>query len=108
MTSKNIKTDEKHKNILRRVGKSNTIKTNDTTQANKSEGTGERRKTKKISRQDQMIHTKQDTPQQRKKILPASSGENARKHTNNQMRRKQNYFGAKYRNDQIITEKLNG
>ena len=39
-------------NQLERKGKSNTVKTNDTTQGNKSKGTSERRKTEKISRHD--------------------------------------------------------
>ena len=38
--------------------KSNTIGINDTTQSGKSEGTGERRKTKKILRYDQTMQTK--------------------------------------------------
>ena len=46
--NKNAKTEEKPWNMLRRKKKSNTIKKNNTTRGNKSEGTSERRKTKKI------------------------------------------------------------
>ena len=52
--------------------KRNTIRTNETTRRDKTEGTGERKKTKKIPRQDQTIQTTQDIPNQRKKIVPAS------------------------------------
>ena len=55
--------------------KSNASKTKNATRGNKVEGTGERRKTKKTSRQDKTIQTKQDIPKQREKILPASRGE---------------------------------
>ena len=48
-----------------------TIKTSNTTRKNKSEDTGERRKAKKISRQDKIILTKQDILKQQKKSLPA-------------------------------------
>ena len=41
--------------MLGQKGESNTSKTDNTTQGNKSEGTGERRKTKKISRQGKII-----------------------------------------------------
>ena len=47
-------------------------KINNTTWGNKSEGTGEERKTKKILRWDKTIQKKQDIPKQWKKILPAS------------------------------------
>ena len=47
------------------------FKINYTTWRNKSKGTHERRKTKKILRQDQTIQTKQHIPKQQKKILPA-------------------------------------
>ena len=60
--------------MLRQREKSNTISTKDTAQRGKSEGTGERRKTKKIPRQDPTIQTKLDISKQRKKILPASRG----------------------------------
>ena len=40
---------------VRAKEKSNTSKTNNTTRGNKSEGTGERKKTKNISKQDQAI-----------------------------------------------------
>ena len=50
--------DEKEK-------KNNTFKTNDATQGNKSEGTGERKKTKKISRQGKTIQMKQNIPKQK-------------------------------------------
>ena len=42
---------EERENRLGQKEKCNTIKAKDTTRGNKSEGTGERRKTKKISRQ---------------------------------------------------------
>ena len=48
-TSKNAKTEEKHLNMMGWKEQSNTIRTNDTTQRDKLEGTGEKRKTKKIS-----------------------------------------------------------
>ena len=41
---------------------------------NKSEGTGERRKTKKIPIYDQTMQTKQDIQKQGKKILSAKRG----------------------------------
>ena len=49
-----------------------TIKTNNATWEDKSECTGERRKTKKIMRKDLTIQTKQDILKQWKKILFAS------------------------------------
>ena len=49
--SKNDKTENAGKSWNEK-GKSNTSKTNNTTRGNKSEDTGERRKTKKISRLD--------------------------------------------------------
>ena len=52
-TSKSDKTEEECLNRLRRKEKSNTtIKTKDTTRRNKPEVTDERRKTKKISKQN--------------------------------------------------------
>ena len=50
ITSKNDRTEEKHWNMLGQKEKSNTIKVNNTTLGNKPEGTGERKKTKKILR----------------------------------------------------------
>ena len=47
-TSKIAKTEVKHKNMLGWKEKSNKIKTKDTTQRDKSEGTGKRRKNKNI------------------------------------------------------------
>ena len=46
----------------------------DTTRKDKSEVTGQIRKTKKIPWQDQTIQIKQDLPKQRKNILSASRG----------------------------------
>ena len=61
--------------MLGRKEKRNTaIKTKNATRGDKSEGTDEGWKTKKISRQDKTIHTKQDIPKQRKNILQASMG----------------------------------
>ena len=54
-TSKNIKTGEKYENR-------GTIVAKYTTRRNKSEGTGKRRKTKKILRHGQTVQTKHDTP----------------------------------------------
>ena len=69
---------EKIGNTLGRKEESNTtIKTSNTTRGDESEGSGERRKTKNIPRQDQTIQTKQDVPKQRKKILSTCKGENA-------------------------------
>ena len=45
--------------------KRNIATTKDKTQRDKSEDTGERRKTKNILRQDQTMLTKQDLPKQR-------------------------------------------
>ena len=50
ITSKNAKTKEKREDILERKGQSNAVKTNDTTRRDESEGPGERRKTKNISK----------------------------------------------------------
>ena len=66
-TSKNDNTEEKHQNKQRKVTQQLKL----TIQLDKSEITGDRKKTKKISRQDQTIQTKQDISKQ-KKILPAS------------------------------------
>ena len=53
--------------------KKNDISKNDyTTQGNKPESTGERRKIKKILRHGKTIQTKQDIPKQQEKILPTS------------------------------------
>ena len=57
----------------------------------------ERLKTKKISRPDQTMQTKQW-----KKILSASSGEKGRRQSSNRMQGTQNNFGAKYGNGEII------
>ena len=53
-TSKHDKTEEKYE-MLGRRGKSNSATIKDTTRRDKSEGKGERRRTKKIPRQDQKI-----------------------------------------------------
>ena len=45
--------------------KNNTIKTNETIRGNKPEGVGERKKTKKISRQNKTIQTKLYIPNHR-------------------------------------------
>ena len=75
-TNKNDKTEEERWNTLGRKEMSNsTRKTNNTTQGNKPEVTGERRKIKKISRQDKTIQRKQNIRKHRNKILPASRGE---------------------------------
>ena len=58
--------------MLGRKEKSNMIKTNNTTWGNKSEGTGEKRKTKKIPKQEQTTQTKQDILKQCEKIIPES------------------------------------
>ena len=50
------------------------LKTNDTTRWNKSEGTGKRRKTKKISRQDQTIHTNGTFKRTKKKFYLQTGG----------------------------------
>ena len=75
--------------------KSNTSKTSNTTRGNKSEDTGERRKTKKISRQDKTIQKNQGIPKTTKKDSVSMLGENARRYTNNRMTRKQSNFGAR-------------
>ena len=49
----------KWENMLGRKGKSNASKINNTTRKSKPECTVERKKTKKISRQDQTMQTKQ-------------------------------------------------
>ena len=64
-TSKDDKTQDKYEMLVQR-GKSNTTTTNNTTRRDKSEGTGERIKTKKIRRKDQTIQTKQDFPRKKK------------------------------------------
>ena len=69
-TEKNYKTEWECLNMLGRTEKSNTSKKNIyRTRGNKPEGIGERRKTKKILKQDKTIPTKQDIPKQRKYIL---------------------------------------
>ena len=86
--------------------KSNTIRTKDTTRRGKSEDTDERRKTKKIPRQDETILTKQGIPKQRKKILPASKEKCAKTYQQPDVK-KAKEFGAKYGNGDIIKGKLN-
>ena len=76
--------------------KSNTIRTKDTTGRDKSEGTGERRKTNKILRQDQTMHTKQDLPKQRKKFYRQEG-----------IRGRQSDFETKFGNIDFITKMLN-
>ena len=94
--------------MLGQKEENNTISTTkNITRENKSEGTGERMKTKKISRQNQIIQTKQDIPKQRKKILPASS-QRTHEDTNSWITMNQNNFGAKYGNEENIIEKING
>ena len=78
--------DEKKKAAL--------VKTNNTIWGKKSECTGKRRKTKKISILDKTIKTQQDILKRRKNST-CKKGKNARRHTNNQMTRKQINFGAK-------------
>ena len=94
-TSKNDKMKEKRWNILGKKKKQRK-KNDDTTRGIKQESTGERRKIKKISRKGKTIQTKQDILKQRKNS------------TSNQMRGKQNNFGAKYGNQENITKKPNG
>ena len=60
------KTEEELWNRTGRKEIGNTIETKDTTRENKPEVIGERRKTKKISRQNKTTQTKQDVPKQRK------------------------------------------
>ena len=68
-TSKKYKTEENAGICRDKKEKSNsTSKTNNSTWRNKSEGTGERRKIKKISRQDKTIQTKQNIPKQQQKF----------------------------------------
>ena len=75
-TSKNDKTEEEPWNRFGRKEKSNTTnKTKDKTGGNKPEGTSERRKMKKISRQNKTIQTKEDIPQQRKIFYQQIKGE---------------------------------
>ena len=59
---------------LEHIGTKRKKQPKNTTQRNKPEGTGERKKTKKISRQDEIIQTKQKIPKQRKKILSVNRG----------------------------------
>ena len=63
-TSKNAKTGKKLENIFGRGEERNTIRTKDKTRREKSESTGEGKKTKKIPRQGQNIHRKQDISKQ--------------------------------------------
>ena len=74
---------------------------------NKPEDTRERRKTKKISRQNKTIQIKNDISKQGKKIPTSKLGVNVLTHTYNRIIRKQNNFGAKYGNERNITEKPN-
>ena len=59
---------------------------------------------KKDIGRDKTIQTKQDIPKQRKKFYQQIGGEC----TNNWMTMKENNFGIKYGNEEIITEKPNG
>ena len=90
--------------MLGRKEKGKTRKTNNTTRGNKSKGIGERMRTKKISRQNKTVQTKQDIPKQRKKILPASLG---RMHQH-MLTTGGEGNNTKYGNKESITEKLNG
>ena len=86
--------------------KQKTTKTSKTTTIrNKPEVTCERRKTKKLSRQDKRIQTKEDIPLQRKKSI-TKKGLNAATHAKNLMTRKQNNFEAKYWDKENMTQKL--
>ena len=69
------------------------------------EVTGKSGMIKKKSRQDQTKHIKQDIAKQRKKILLACR--RMEEDTHNRMTRKQYNLGAKYGNDDNITEKPN-
>ena len=84
-TSKNAKTDEKHCKLLVRKEKSNTPRKNNTTRGAKSEGTRNRLRYFKTT----------------KEILPTRRG----RHTNNWIQMKQSNFEAKCRNEEYITEK---
>ena len=68
-SSKNDKTKEKRWNALGRKEKSYITRIKNTTLGNKSEGSGERNKTKKTSRQDKIIQTNQGISKQRKKSI---------------------------------------
>ena len=82
-----------------------TCKTNNTTQANKSEGTSEKWKTKKIPRQDETIQTKQDIAKQRKKIYQQIGGEFTNTYQQlDDKERKQ--LGAKYGNAENMSENM--
>ena len=60
-TTSKVDKREKEYKMLRQIGKSNTT-TKYTPRRDKSEGNGERKKTKKIPRRDQTIQTKPDLP----------------------------------------------
>ena len=60
---------ERSWNMWEDNGKDNTRKNISTNCGNKREISGERREIKEISTKDKTIHTKQDIPKQRKKIL---------------------------------------
>ena len=102
-TGKNDETKEKRWNMLWRKEESKlTSKTSDKTRGNKSEGTGEKSKTKKILRKDQTIETKQVIPKQRKKIILASWDTKTSQQLDD---KKANNFCGKYENAENIIEK---
>ena len=72
-TVQNGKT-ERSWNMWEENGKATREKNNSTTWGNKPEGSGERRETKEVSTKGKTIHTKQDIPKQRKKILSTIRG----------------------------------
>ena len=102
-----IKQRKKRWNMLRWKEKSYTVKTNNTSRGNKSEGNGERKKAKMIRKQDKIIQTKKDIPKQRKNNFTCKKREKARRCTNNRKKMTQNIYGAKYGNEENITKKLN-
>ena len=69
--------------------------------------TGERSNTKKIPSQDQTIQTNR-TFQNNERKISQQVGVNGQSHTNNQVRKRQKDFGAKYGNGKIVTKKPNG
>ena len=69
-TTKTSPNDKKKRDWNKREeGTGNIGKNNSTTWGNKTESTGQRRKTKEISTKGNTIQTKQDIPKQRKKLL---------------------------------------
>ena len=70
--SKVLRQIKKNENMFRRIEKNKTIRRKDTNQIDESEGIGERRNAKNISKRDQTIKTKKNFPKQRMKMLPAS------------------------------------